>query len=272
MSYEAAAQSSSAATPVRVLSAGNEGSYIQTSPDIPHPVTTDETAINIILGNLPDVHAASNSNLLFYSLNGDILSSSGNLADVQSTIKNYTDSFSGPTDAYTPVTPSALFLSDLKAIGDAAASGDKDAATSALQQAKNDSWTNTAQASTGLDGELRNTAYIRDGLVMEGYSLSDATAQADAITIGGLAQTTGDAKADTARSNEISDLARVLTLEAGSSDKKVAQAASETFSDAVNQLLGATSNGAANKRLAALDVAYGTPSATQPTSSLSTTV
>ncbi len=75
-----AATKSAANAPVYLASAGNEGSYIQTSPDIAHPVTTDEDAINNILNYLPDPHAASNENLLAYSLNQQI--SSGNLSGV----------------------------------------------------------------------------------------------------------------------------------------------------------------------------------------------
>ncbi len=242
----------------RVSSAGNEGSYIQTSPDVSHPVTTDIDAINIILSNLPDPHSASNENLLVYSLDKQISSSSGDLSGVQSTISTYTDSFSGPNQStnWAP-TPSAQFLADLKAIGDAAASGDVTAAKSDLTTAENDAWTNVSKPTSGVDGVLRSNANIRDGLEMEGYSVADATAQADAITLGGLVPTTGDATADKKRSSEISDLARVLSLEAGSFDKKTAQASDAALSDIVNRLLGATSASAANQTLAALDTAYG---------------
>jgi hypothetical protein len=243
---------------VRVLSAGNEGSYIQTSPTISHPLTTDIDTINNILNNLPDTHAASNENLLAYSLNGQISSTSGDLTGVQSTIKNYTDSFSASNEATNPwATPSALFLSDLKAIGDAAASGDVASAKLNLSKAEYDSATNIAPPTTGVDASLRSNANVRDGLVMEGYSLSDATAQADAITIGGLVGTTGDPTADKARSNEISDLARVLSLEAGSFSEKTAQASYAALFNVVNSLLGATSTAAANKTLASLDTVYG---------------
>jgi hypothetical protein len=101
---------------------------------------------------------------------------------------------------------------------------------------------------------------MRDGLVMEGYSFSDATAQADAITIGGLVGTTGDPTADKARSNEISDLARTLSLEAGSFDQKTAQESYTALFNVVNSLLGVTSTSAANKTLASLDAVYGSQS------------
>ena len=247
--------------PLEVASAGNEGDYFQTSPNISHPITMDIDAINNILNYLPDTHAASNENLLAYSLNKQILSSTADLTGVQSTSKNYTDSFSASNESTNPwATPSALFLSDLKAIGDAAASGDVAAAKSDLSKAEYDSATNIAPPTTGGDASLRSNANIRDGLVMEGYSLSDATGQADAITIGGLVGTTGDPTADKARSNEISDLARVLSLEAGSLDQKTAQASYAALFNVVNSLLGATSTSAANKTLASLDSVYGSQS------------
>jgi hypothetical protein len=249
----------------RVHSAGNEGSYIQTSPDISHPVTTDIDAINLLLDYLPDVHAASNPNLLVYSLAGDLgeLGSSQDLAGVQAVIKSYTDSFSAPSDPdYPDPAPSAKFLADLKAIGDAAASGDPASAKSALDQARDDSPANTPSVTTPAQQALLNNAYIRDGLEEEGYSVSDATAQADAITIGGLVPSTTDPVANKKRSAEISDLARVLAMEAGASDKKTAEASSQALADIVNSLAGATSADAANQSLASFDQIYGSQSLT----------
>ncbi|MBB5061266.1 hypothetical protein HDF16_006002 [Granulicella aggregans] len=252
------ASKSTATAPVYVASAGNEGSYIQTSPDVAHPVTTDEDAINNILNYLPDPHAASNSNLLFYSLNRSILSPGGDLTQVQSTIKNYTDSFLGPNQSTNWVTPpSAQFLTDLKAIGDTATSGDVTAATSALAKASGEGTGSVATATTRAQVALLTNENMREGLKMEGYSASDATAQADAITIGGLVGRTGNAAKDKAGSTEISDLARELTLEAFSPDSKTAQSSYVALANIVNTLLGATSTDAANSSLASLDKVYG---------------
>lgn len=253
-----ATSKSTANAPVYVASAGNEGSYIQTSPDIAHPITTDEDAIGNILNYLPDPHAASNSNLLFYSLNNEIVSPGGDLTQVQSTIKNYTDSFSGSNQSTNWVTPpSAQFLTDLKAIGDAAASGDLTAAASALAKSKEDGTGSVSTVTTPAEAALLSNANIRDGLEMEGYSASDATAQADAITIGGLVGTTGDATKDKARSTEITDLASELALEAFSSNSKTAQSSYAALSNIVNTLVGATSTDTSNSSLAALEKLYG---------------
>jgi hypothetical protein len=148
-------------------------------------------------------------------------------------------------------------LSDLKAIGDAAASGDAATAKSSLSKAEFDSATNVAPSSSAVDVALRNNPNIRDGLEIEGYSASDATSQADAIVIGGLVGTTGNATKDKARSTEINDLARELTLEALSTDDKTAQSSYVALSNIVNTLLGATSPDAANTSLKSLDKIYG---------------
>lgn len=211
---------------------------------------------------------ATNVNRLFGVLNANILDSN-NLSGVGSAIDSYTNSLASSNVSNSSYTaPSAKYLADLADLKTAAASGNRAQSESALAKAKLDApdsvagGLSTAIAKGDVSGEisllLEGTANIRNYLSTQGFSSSGASAEANAITIGGLSLSAADTPTSSAqtRLQQVKDLALYAAGKQETTQSDSSQSSTDPLSNIVSTLLQAKTGIQMSESLSTLDSFY----------------
>jgi hypothetical protein len=233
-------------------------------------ISLSTDAIDFALNGEAPTTDASNSLLLYSTLNADILGPQINLSGVGSAIDAYISSLASSNvydSSYT--TPSAKFLQDLADLQTAATSGNQASAESTLAAAKADTPDSVAGGedvavatgdTAGLAGlQVEATANISDYLKTQGYSSTGATAEASAIIINGdsLNATFSTNYTPQMRLEQINDLALFAGENGSASGNSVTTTANSPLFNIYETLLEAKSGTAIDESLTNLDALYG---------------